>query len=206
MVRLFIILFFSFSFLSLLTCLTKHEKESIRNFIRELSKQGIRYGQIWIPPNSKNGIKMDCSGTVQYIYKTLFDIELPRSSYDQYVHVKKLGNFREAPRTADGKIDTIALRKQLRTGDLLFWTNTYTGIPEDRKPPVSHVMIYLGKNSENVMKAGGANTFGKGETVLRGGVDIYSFDPNQKMGCVKDSKGNCVINSEFIGFGSPLKK
>lgn len=204
--KLYISLFFSLALFSAVTCLTKNEKENIRNFIRELSKQNIRYGQIWIPPNSKEGIRMDCSGTVQYIYKTLFGIELPRSSFDQYMYVKKLGNFKNAPKSSDGKIDTAALRKQLRTGDLLFWINTYTGIPQDRKPPVSHVMIYLGKNSEGIMKAGGANTFGKGETVLRGGVDIYTFDPNQKIGCVKDLQGNCVINSEFIGFGSPLKK
>lgn len=182
------------------------EKETIRNAIRELAKQNIKYGQIWIPPNSKEGIRMDCSGTVQYIYKRLFEMELPRSSYEQYVYVKNLGNFKAAPKTPDGKFDIPALRKQLRTGDLLFWINTYTDIPKDRNPPVSHVMIYLGKNSEGIMKAGGANTFGKGESVLRGGVDVYTFDPNQKMGCVKDSKGNCVINSEFIGFGSPFKK
>lgn len=187
-------------------CFTRSEKESIRNKIREMSLYNIKYGQIWTPPNSKENIRMDCSGTVQYIYKTLFGIQLPRSSYEQYLHVKNLGNFRPPPKTEEGKIDSIALRKQLRTGDLLFWTNTHTDIPKDRNPPISHVMIYIGRNPEGIMKAGGANTFGRGERVLRGGVDIYTFDPNQKMGCVKDSKGNCVKNSEFFGFGSPLKK
>lgn len=201
----FLISIFLFSF-SYVFCLTRNEKESIRNKIREMSHYDIKYGQIWTPPNSKESIRMDCSGTVQYIYKTLFGIQLPRSSFEQYLHVKNLGNFRTPPRREDGKIDLVALRKQLKTGDLLFWTNTHSGIPKDRNPPVSHVMIYIGRNSEGIMKAGGANTFGKGERVLRGGVDIYTFDPEQKMGCVKDQKGNCVVNSEFIGFGSPIKR
>jgi len=99
--------------------------------------------------------------------------------------------------TKSGKIDADRLIRELRTGDILFWIDTYSVQVE---PPVSHVMVYLGKNASNQMKMFGAGTFGRGEQTTAGGLDVYPFDPNQKIGCVKNSKGSCIRNSRFIGY------
>jgi len=183
--------------------ISREQKTNLRKILRILASYDIKYGQFWTPLDESKPIKMDCSGTTQYIYKTVLGISLPRTSYDQYLAVKNSGNLQEPPKTIDGKIDIDKLRAMLKTGDLLFWINTHSDIPKDRNPPVGHVMIYLGRDKLGVMKAGGANTFGRGEKVLKGGVDIFTFDPNQKIGCVKDNTGRCKLESEFIGFGRP---
>jgi hypothetical protein len=47
----------------------------------------------------------------------------------------------------------------------------------------------------------GAGTKGSGETTTRGGVDVYVFDPNRIMGCIKSETGKCIENSQFLGNG-----
>jgi hypothetical protein len=185
--------------------LTTQDKADLRSKVRTLAEFDIRYGQNWTPPGEDKPIRMDCSATTQYLYRSVLGITIPRTSFDQYLAVQNAGNFVTPPKDSDGKIDSVALRSMLKTGDLLFWTNTHSDIPKERNPPIGHVMVYLGRTKAGVMKAGGANTFGRGEKVLRGGVDVFTFDPNMRIGCVKDKKGQCLVNSEFIGFGRPRK-
>lgn len=177
--------------------LTREEKQELVLHARQMGGIGIPYAGSWKPPGMSENWTMDCSNTVRYTYQKVFDKELPRISYDQYIAAKKSGVFHKAPVTPNGSVDTEALRKALRMGDVLFWENTYN---VDRDPPVSHVMVYLGKNKANNMKMFGAGTFGKGEQTNSGGVDVYPFDPNAKLGCSKDAAGKCVKNSRFIGF------
>ncbi len=183
--------------------ISKSQKKAFRQTIIWMSSFGITYNSIWVVPDTKENRKMDCSNTARYLYKKVMDIDLPRTSYDQYRLVEASGNFKPAPKLPNGKIDSQKLQKALKTGDLLFWTNTHSGIKEGLDPPIGHVMVYLGKDPKGIMKAGGANTFGKGRVMKNGGVDVYDFDPNMRMGCFKDSTGTCIRESEFVGYGRP---
>lgn len=185
--------------------LSKKEKIRIIKAVRWISQFDIKYGSAWTPPKEDESMRMDCSNTARYLYKLALGIHLPRSSYDQYVFLRDKKKFFPAPLLPDSElIDAKKLKKKLKTGDLLFWVNTYN-IPKYRNPPISHVMIYLGRTRKgNIMKMGGANTFGRGDITKRnGGPDIYTFDPNKFMGCIKDKYGDCVINGSFYGYGRP---
>jgi hypothetical protein len=82
---------------------------------------------------------MDCSGTISHTLSAV-GIVSPRSSFDQYHWAKKAGTLHELKGKAASLADPAF--GNLRPGDLLFWEGTYeTGA---RKPPISHVMIYLG--------------------------------------------------------------
>ncbi|MCB1191071.1 MAG: C40 family peptidase [Leptospiraceae bacterium] len=185
--------------------LSKKEKIRLIKAVRWISQFDIKYGSAWTPPKEEESMRMDCSNTARYLYKIALGIHLPRSSYDQYIEMRDKNRFFPAPVAEDSVlIDTEKLKKKLKTGDLLFWVNTYN-VPKDRNPPISHVMIYLGRTKKgNIMKMGGSNTFGKGDTTkVNGGPDIYSFDPNKFMGCVRGKNRECVINSSFYGYGRP---
>ena len=71
--------------------------------------------------NTKNGI--DCSGLTSQLYKTVYKIELPRSSKAQLDICKKVS------------------KNQLREGDLVFFSTDHS------RKKVNHVGIYL-KNSK----------------------------------------------------------
>lgn len=81
---------------------------------------------------------MDCSGTIYYLLHEAGIADVPRSSSEQYVWVRKAGNFRAVVGTTQESFEL----KELAPGDLLFWTGTYD---VQRDPPVTHTMIYLGK-------------------------------------------------------------
>jgi len=70
-----------------------------------------------------------------------------------------------------------------------------------KDPPISHVMIFLGTDGTDNMFMFGAATLGKSQGSQKsGGIGIYTFDPYQKIGCVKDLFGACVTSSEFVGW------
>lgn len=173
------------------------KKQELIQFAREMGSKKIRYAARWTPPGEKDVWVMDCSNTVRYTYKKVYSIELPRTSRSQYSLAVRQGKFIKAPTTSNGKVDSDQLRKDLRIGDILFWIDTYN---VKEQPPISHVMIYVGKNSNGTMKMFGAGTFGKGEQTNNGGLDVYVFDPNQKLGCVRDNSGKCIRDSQFIGY------
>ncbi len=65
---------------------------------------------------------MDCSAFVRTIFRKTYGIELPRTVKQMY-----------------GLDLTIVQRQDLKSGDLIFFRNTFYG------PGVSHIGIYLGK-------------------------------------------------------------
>ncbi|MEO6054159.1 MAG: peptidoglycan endopeptidase, partial [Chthoniobacterales bacterium] len=79
---------------------------------------------------------------------------------------------------------------ELRPGALLFWTGTYnTG---NRNPPVSHVMIYLGRRKSD------------GRPVMFGASDGRSYDGKARWGVgVFDFSLPAVPGGKarFIGYG-----
>ena len=170
--------------------------------VRDLSQHRIAYSENWVPPQSQSAWMMDCSNTCRYIYWNVFGIKLPRVASDQYYELKQAGKITYAPRFQDGKVDREALLSQLRSGDLLFWEWTYD---IDRRPPITHVMIYLGRTADGVPKMVGSATRARGELTKSGGVDVYEFDPNANYGGVKNFWGDYVRKAQFVGFGRVIE-
>jgi hypothetical protein len=180
-------------------------KENIQKLI-ELSDS-----LIYIPAGSVHtfdtgeSIVLDSSGFVQYAYKTIFGIQLPRESIGQYRYLFSKNLILNTPKRETGEIDQEELNRNLKKGDLLFWINTHSDIPTDRNPPISHVMIYLGKSKLGNHIMVGVGSKGIGKNTDSGGVDLYLFSPEKFMGCVRDESGSCSLNSEFIGHGRPRR-
>lgn len=193
---------FLFTF-SIFAEFSKADKDNLTKTAEWLAAFDVKYSKAWIPPDSNKPVKLDCSGTVQYLYSKALSKTMPRDSYSQYNFFKQKGWFFDPPKTEDTKVNTEELKKQLQFGDLLYWRDSYN-VPHERIPTVSHVMIYLGMDATGIMRVAGSNTWGDGLITKGGGPDIYIFDPNQKIGCVReiegDKKSKCIRESAFIGF------
>ena len=112
---------------------------------------------------------MDCSGFITYVLTQNGIPDVPRDSSQQYVWVRKAGSFRAVNSRQE---DTFELG-ELVPGDLLFWTGTYS---IERDPPITHVMIYLGRekgrNQRIMVGASDGRTY-QGES--RYGVSVFDF-------------------------------
>lgn len=139
--------------------------QELESTARWLADQNIGYSRQWVPPGESQSWAMDCSNTVRWLQRTLYGREFPRTASAQYQTLRAQKKFRRA------KPDTAHLAKVLRPGDLLFWEHTYR---PKRKPPITHVMVYLGRDSAGKMWMVGA----QGSR----GVDIYEFRPRSPMG------------------------
>jgi len=198
-----VFLFFAFFAWSSLASaqLAPEQHARLVDYVRDLSRRHIGYAETWRPPQSQDGWLMDCSNTARYLYWSLFRIKLPRTASDQYYELKQSNRVVYAPRNANGKVDTPALMAELRSGDLLFWEWTYD---IQRDPPITHVMVYLGRTADGRPKMAGSASRAHGEVTTCGGVDVYDFDPNANMGGVKNFWGDYVRRAQFVGFGRPL--
>ncbi|MDR1304684.1 MAG: C40 family peptidase [Verrucomicrobiales bacterium] len=183
--------------------LTPTQHATLVDEMRQLSARRIAYNQGWQPPGAAKAWAMDCSNTSRYIYQTVFGLQLPRTASDQYYALKQVKRIVYAPRLANGRVDTEALLSQLRSGDLLFWQWTYD---IERDPPITHVMVYLGRTADGTPKMAGSASRSKGEQTNRGGVNVYVFDPNASMGGVKNIFGDYIRRGEFVGFGRVIKQ
>ena len=152
-----------------------------------LTKQNLGYTYGSADP--ANG-GMDCSGFVYYVLKQNGFPDVPRDSSQQYVWVRKGGNFKAV---VSRKEDSFEL-DDLKPGDLLFWRGTYN---IDRDPPITHSMIYLGREKRTnkrvmVGSSDGRTSDGK----QRWGVSVFDFNlpPPPKSGDAK-------ISPVFVGYG-----
>src|SRR5205823_2255768 len=85
---------------------------------------------------------MDCSGFVYYVLsQNGVAPYVPDDSRDQYIWLRSAGTFEPV---VSGKDDSFEL-KELKPGDLLFWSGTYS---IERDPPITHAMIYLGREKK----------------------------------------------------------
>lgn len=152
---------------------------------RWLESLGIRYGGKWTPPGESAAWSMDCSNTARWLHRQHWGRDLPRTASGQYLHFRKQGKFRKA------RPDAARLARTLRPGDFLFWENTYK---PRRKPPVTHVMVYLGRDERGRMWMAGSQS--------SRGVRVYEFRPKSKMGGY-----NWFLwfrrEGRFIGFARP---
>lgn len=115
---------------------------------------------------------MDCSGT---IYRLLQDHKLPdapRQSDELCLWVKAKSTLHLTP-TAEA-LDHAEFAT-LQPGDLLFWTGTYAA--SERKLPISHVMLYLGKRkSDGKPVIFGASDGRRYQGQSRCGVSVFDFE------------------------------
>ena len=153
----------------------------------ELTKQNLGYTYGSADP--ANG-GMDCSGFIYYLLTENGSKDVPRDSSQQYVWVRKAGNFNAVLSRHE---DTFEL-DALKPGDLLFWSGTYN---IDRDPPVTHTMIYLGREKRTKKR------------VMIGSSDGRTYDGKQRFGVsVFDFKmppppnsGDAKISPVFVGYG-----
>jgi cell wall-associated NlpC family hydrolase len=152
-----------------------------------LTKQNLGYTYGSADP--KNG-GMDCSGFIYYVLQQNGFPDVPRDSSQQYVWVRKAGDFKAV---LSRKEDSFEL-DDLKPGDLLFWRGTYN---IDRDPPITHTMIYLGREKRTKKR------------VMLGSSDGRTYDGKQRWGVsVFDFKmpppaksGDAKISPVFVGYG-----
>ena len=146
---------------------------------------GYKYGSA----DPANG-GMDCSGFIYYLLTQNGFKDVPRDSSQQYVWVRKAGDFNAVLSRHE---DTFEL-DDLKPGDLLFWSGTYN---IDRDPPITHTMIYLGREKRTKKR------------VMLGSSDGRTYDGKQRFGVsVFDFKmppppnsGDAKISPTFVGYG-----
>lgn len=144
---------------------------------------------------------MDCSNTIRFIVWKVFGLNLPRTASSQYVYLKEKGKVREVPVRKDGTVDPEQLVTAMRSGDLLFWEWTYN-VP--RNPPISHVMIYLGRKKDGQAMVAGSSQRMDGER--GGGVDIYTFDPNAPMGSARNFFRMVTHPGRLVAYARPIAR
>jgi cell wall-associated NlpC family hydrolase len=160
----------------------------IRNALA-LTEQNLGYKYGSADPGAGG---MDCSGFIYYELGLAGFKDVPRDSGGQYEWVRKSGGF-HAVLSRSG--DSFELN-DLKPGDLLFWSGTYK---VDRDIPISHVMIYLGKEKSTDKPVMVGSTDGRSyEGVRRFGVSVFDF----KMPSGKPNKGDPELTAKFEGYAS----
>jgi cell wall-associated NlpC family hydrolase len=146
---------------------------------------GYKYGSA----DPANG-GMDCSGFIHYVLSKNGVGDVPRDAREQYIWVRKAGNFQAVLGHSD---DTFEL-DSLKPGDLLFWSGTYS---VDRDPDITHTMIYLGREkttNHRIMVGASDGRSYKGQS--RFGVSVFDFRVS-RLGPKSNDKPGPV----FVGYG-----
>lgn len=125
---------------------------------------------------------MDCSGTIYYLLQA-YKQNVPRQSDQIHSWVKKRGKYHSVKSRTFNSNEF----NHLKPGDLLFWTGTY---PVKRKSPISHVMLYLGKNKEGKRLMFGASNGPTYKDKPVWGVSVFDF----KLPSARSK-------SRFVGYG-----
>jgi peptidoglycan DL-endopeptidase CwlO len=133
---------------------------------------------------------MDCSGFVYYVLKQNDVADVPRDSSEQYVWLRRARQFESVLSEKDDSFEL----DDLKPGDLLFWTGTYS---IQRDPPITHAMIYLGrekKTGNRVMVGASDGRVYQGES--RFGVSVFDFKVQRR-----ETNGEGKLRPTFIGYG-----
>lgn len=162
----------------------------------------IRYAQRWRPPGERQAWVMDCSNTSRYLYRRVAGIDIGRTASDQYYFLNQRRLAWRIPGQLQGDALIQYLAQRMQPGDLLFWEHTYK---PKRNPPVTHVMVYLGRNRGGDLLMAGSQSHGSGrDTRIVGGPDIYVFDPGAPAGGYSTWLGLGHVKGRFVAFGRPL--
>ena len=152
-----------------------------------LTKQNLGYSYGSADP--ANG-GMDCSGFIYYVLRQNGFTDVPRDSSQQYVWVRKAGNFNAVLSRHEDSFEFDALKP----GDLLFWRGTYN---IDRDPPITHTMICLGREKRTKKRVMVGSSDGRTyDGKQRWGVSVFDF----KMP-PPPSSGDAKISPVFVGYG-----
>ncbi|HPA16736.1 MAG TPA: LysM peptidoglycan-binding domain-containing protein [Verrucomicrobiae bacterium] len=167
-----------------------------------LAARRIRYAQRWRPPGEPQAWVMDCSNTSRYLYRRVAGIDIGRTASDQYYFLSQRRLAWRIPPDLEGDALTAYLAERMRPGDLLFWEHTYK---PKRNPPVTHVMVYLGRTRDGNLLMAGSQSHGTGrDGRTEGGPDVYLFDPEAPAGGYSTWLGFGHIKGRFVGYGRPL--
>lgn len=145
--------------------------QTLYDWAHYLKSLGLSYNAGALLPGDEARRKMDCSNTARYLIAKTRGIELPRTASDQYLFVQRHGRLKRAGGLFGGTPDLPWWKERLRPGDLLFWEHTYR---PKRRPPVTHVMIYLGRDENGTPLMVGAQN--------SRGVNIYKLQPRVAYG------------------------
>lgn len=145
-----------------------------------LTQKNLTY--LYGSADPKNG-GMDCSGTIYFLLQSATSKEIPRQSDEMFVWLEKAGKLKKAQHNFNVN--------EMKPGDLLFWSGTYN---VKRNPPITHVMLYLGKNSKNQPLMFGASDGRTYQGKKMWGVSVFDFllpkaDSKNKFegyGCIPD--------------------
>ena len=132
----------------------------------DLTRKGLVYRYGSSDPSSGG---MDCSGTIYYLLRASGVKEPPRDSSALYLWTEREGTLRKvAPTSLNDPV-----LADMQPGDLMFWEGTYE---VQRIPPISHTMIYLGREKRTgvpvMVGASDGRTYGG---VSRNGVSVFDF-------------------------------
>jgi len=133
---------------------------------------------------------MDCSGFIYYVLSKCGIKDVPRDAREQYIWVRKAGNFQAVLAQRDDSFELDALKP----GDLLFWASTY-GVSRD--PDVTQTMIYVGRQkgtNQRIMVGAGEGRSYKGQSRL--GVSVLDFKVSRAA-----PKPNKESGPVFVGYG-----
>jgi cell wall-associated NlpC family hydrolase len=133
---------------------------------------------------------MDCSGFIYYVLSNCGIKDVPRDAREQYIWVRKAGNFQAVLAQRD---DTFEL-DALKPGDLLFWASSY-GVSRD--PDITQTMIYLGREkgtNQRIMIGASERLAYKGKS--RSGVNVFDFKVERAK-----PKATGEPGPVFVGYG-----
>ena len=154
----------------------------------ELTTRNLDYKYGSADPDSGG---MDCSGFVYFVLKQNGVDDVPRDSSGQYIWLRRAGTFEPVVSRKENSFEF----DNLKPGDLLFWTGTYA---IDRDPPITHAMIYLGrekKTGDRVMV--GASDGRTYQSQQRFGVSVFDFKlPRSEK---SDAEGG-KTSPRFVGY------
>jgi cell wall-associated NlpC family hydrolase len=170
----------------------KNQPPQVQQLLREalaLTEQNLSYKYGSADPSAGG---MDCSGFIYYVLTKSGFKDVPRDSSEQYAWIRQNSNF-HAVLSRDSKSFEF---RELRPGDLMFWSGTYK---VNREIPVSHVMIYLGteKSTKKPVMVGASD----GRTydgVRRNGVSVFDF----KMPSGQPNSTDPDLVARFEGYGT----
>jgi peptidoglycan DL-endopeptidase CwlO len=152
-----------------------------------LAAQNLRYK---INSADPAGGGMDSSGFIHYVLSKCGIKDVPRDAREQYIWVRKAGNFQAVLAQRD---DTFEL-DALKPGDLLFWASSY-GVSRD--PYITQTMIYVGRDkgtNQRVMIGASERLAYKGQS--RSGVNVFDFKVERAR-----PKSNNEPGPIFVGYG-----
>ncbi len=159
--------------------------KSVKSLISKallLSKENLTYKYGSANPRNQG---MDCSGTIYYLLNSQGVKNIPRSANDMFKWAKNNGQFHFVKRNDFNSADF----SKLKPGDLLFWSGTYNTREVNS---ISHVMIYLGRNSNDEPLMFGSSDGRTYQNKQMWGVSVFDFKLPGKNDAAKFIGYSCI--------------